>query len=348
MKGIGILAVLFVGAVASLGVGGLLTAATLYRVENMIFSVQDIYVISEINRFENVKIGLPVAASYSFYQALYDVSKVGGSMKPEKSLNGIAVWRYYSWAKFPEKYKDEIAEYAKKIFMEYIAASLYKGYVSYPTEYDASVEEYDDFAIINFTSKAGSLQYISKVLQLVLSQDPDAFARIDTLMKQIYALGKEKVIRRDVIVEAADAAYKELPMDCKHIEFVVCGYLPPADPEQILQQHCPNADSLFNKNFVKNINQLMETGVVNPDAIKILSNVKESKVMHEGFCQVEPISSDPPCWRIICDYYYYGAARVLVSITDKKNAYPVYDGFTDYRNVVLNFYAISGNKELLP
>jgi hypothetical protein len=74
MKGIGILAVLFVGAVASLGVGGLLTAATLHRVENMMFSVQDIYVISEINRFENVKIGLPVAASYSFYQALYDVS----------------------------------------------------------------------------------------------------------------------------------------------------------------------------------------------------------------------------------------------------------------------------------
>jgi hypothetical protein len=292
---------------------------------------------------------LPVAASYSFYQALYDVSKVGGSMKPEKSLNGIAVWRYYSWAKFPEKYKDEIAEYAKKIFMEYIAASLYRGYVSYPTEYDASIEEYDDFVIMKFISKAGSLQYISKVLQLVLNQDPDVFARIDTFMKQIYALGREKAVFRDVIADAADLANKNLPMDCTHIEFVVCGNLPPINPEQILQQYCPNADLLFYREFIRAIQQIMETGIVNPDAIKVVSKVEDYGVTHEGFCRVEPISSDPPCWKIICDYYYYGAARVLFSIYDKKNVYPVYDyGFTDYRNVALKFYVTSGNAMLLP
>jgi hypothetical protein len=442
MKGVGPVAIALVAVIAFLFVEGAIMNTAFHRVENMMFSVKDIYVISEINRFENIKLGLPIAANYSFCQALYDVSKIGGYEElPEESLNGIAIWRNYSWKHFPD-YHHNTTNKTYEIFRKYLS-SIYKGHFSYP-EYELSVEEFEDFASINFTSE-GLLRYVSGAVDLILNQDPNVLTNFSTLMKKMYALGKEMFIDGDAIEEARQKTYDELPEDCKLKQMGdLCEQ--EINPEAELAKNCPNVDITFNNSFVNNIASL--SGY--KDGIQLELSVEKALSKHTSnfvytskeearrcgckifgdFTSVEQTSppSQPPsgcvdsdngkvynrkgycadstgtyedsgsgtnlneyfCKEDFCDYEsvdcldwcknngyddgiymdggcacrnclewndvyhdvnytysYFAAARVFVSLKDKRNVCPAYDGFTDYRNTNLSFYVISGNKELV-
>lgn len=53
-------------------------------------------------------------------------------------------------------------------------------------------------------------------------------------------------------------------------------------------------------------------------------------------------------WKTDCNFYYYGAARVVVNITDTTTAYSVYDydeKLTDLKNLQLKFYVFPGTLE---
>ena len=250
MKGVGPVAIALVAAIAFLVISGAVMNTAFYRIENMAFSVKDIYVISEINRFESIKIGLPIAANYSFCQALYDVSKFGGFIKPEKSFNGIAIWRNYSWTNFPN-YHYNITNKTYEFFENYLS-SIYKGQFYYP-DYSLIVNEFDDFVEINFSSK-DLLGYRSPALNLILNQDPNVSTNFSTLMKKMYSLGKEKFVDKDSIEEAREKTFENLPEECKIKEM---GDLCEQDinPEKALPENCPSEESLKNS-FVDNINSL--------------------------------------------------------------------------------------------
>jgi hypothetical protein len=442
MKSIAPIAIVFIAALALLIASGVTTIETLYRIENMISSVKDIYVISEINRFENIKIGLPIASNYSFCQALYDVSKVGGYITPppEKSINGIAIWRNYSWTYFPD-YHYNVTNKTYEIFKKYLS-SIYVGQFSYPS-YDLIVKEFEDFAEINFSSK-GLLEYRSTALDLTLNQDPNVLTNFSTLMKKMYVFAKKNFVDEDAIGVAREKAIRLFPEHCK---LKIMGDLceNEINPEEELKKNCPDADNSLAKMFKDNIDLLsgyydglyLKLSAEKIAVKHISSFVYESREeakqcgckLWGSFTDVEQTS--PPakpsgcvdsdggkiynkrgycanstgvygdsgfdttlneyfCNGNLCDYEevncldwcknkgyddgaylnggcacrnclkwydllhgvnytysYFAAARVLVSINDTKNVCPAYDGFTDYRNTILNFYVISGNMELI-
>jgi hypothetical protein len=377
-------AVAIVAALATLVTTGALFNVAFYKLENEIFSLKDIYVITEINRLEAIKFGLPYVANYSFCQALYDVSKVGGyqSVPQDFSANGIAIWRNYSKAVFPN-YHFNITNRTLDIAKQYLS--------EYGGVYDSvSMEELNDYVKLNLTSE-NLIEYTAPVVELVLKQNPNVSIKFSTRMKKMYDLGKENFIYKDSIKLARRDAYTSLAQDCKTISMGnVCEQQ--INPETELSEKCPNADNNFKNLFASKIENLQGdySGVSLTTSIEDVIaqhtstySYSRSEDSEDCGCKTwgdwETVQNDTVCsdWctnngyddsrfvndecqcRICSDWYnmtydvnyeynYYAAAKVLISIKDNDNACPAYDnGYTDYRNTVLNFYVISGNKELV-
>ena len=335
MKGIAPIAVALVAVVALLVIGGFMANTLMYRIESMTFTLKDIYVVSAINRFETIKIGLPYAANYSFCQALYEVSKEGGVINPEKSYDGIAIWKDDSDVYIPD-YQSNITFDTKNIFEEYLSSIEDLSH----SPYRVYMQEDDDKVFLDFNS-SGLIEYSSPVVLLRLKQKPNISVTFDTQLKKMYKLGRD-FVNSNQVTKAVEDTLNELDSKCKSISIGdICEK--DVNPEGKLNEVCPKIDENLKNSLINKLSSLNQ----DDGSLSLIVDGDKSSVSHSSTYTYSSSESSDQCGggnllhNVVYDYSYTITARALVSIEDKENSCPAYDGkTTDYRHTVLNFYVI--------
>lgn len=141
-KGIApVVAVALIGVVAILVVEGVFLTNFIVRMESVVRAIKEGEIILAINEMEFVKKALRQALPYSFYQASYYIAGRGGysDFGSTPSYNCIPYWRSYATTNYPNNYKDVIAENLLKAFNDY-GGSL-EDPVSIPEYTKATIEE---------------------------------------------------------------------------------------------------------------------------------------------------------------------------------------------------------------
>ncbi|MFH8086617.1 MAG: hypothetical protein QW609_02235 [Candidatus Aenigmatarchaeota archaeon] len=189
-----------------------------------------------------------------------------------------------------------------------------------------------------------------------LTEIPSMKRRYFTQLFKMFSEAKSRFYDEDSIYNAIISAIDSLPSECKSISIASCSPID-ANAKEILNQRCPNIlESLENriKDEISKLNSIV-------DKIEIIVEIEDVKTDSEGSCRTDfrtspeccpPDSEDEECplYVVVCNYNYYGAAKVLVRIKDNSEEYPVYDaneGTTDFRKNELRFYVLSGNKNLI-
>jgi hypothetical protein len=91
-------AIVLIGAVALLSIEAIFFNIAIGKTVFFSIAAKETEIIHAVNQLEAVKIGLPYALEYSFYQAVYDVSKSGGYYSISADIptyNSLPVWRKY-------------------------------------------------------------------------------------------------------------------------------------------------------------------------------------------------------------------------------------------------------------
>jgi hypothetical protein len=134
-------AIVLIGAVALLSIEAIFFNIAIGKTVFFSIAAKETEVIHAVNQLEAVKIGLPYALEYSFYQAVYDVSKSGGYYSipaDTPTYNSLPVWRKYDKTYEPG-YLDEIRRSTLANLNKYISSVDFINSVSYT---EISIGEY--------------------------------------------------------------------------------------------------------------------------------------------------------------------------------------------------------------
>jgi len=141
MKSIAGIVIAVAGAIFFLSIEAIFLSTSIRMSVERSISSQEVEILRGINKLEMIKIGLPYALEYSFYQAVYDVSKNGGYYLVPADIptyNGLPVWRKYDKTYEPG-YLDEIRKSTLANLNKYISSVGFINRISYT---EISIGEY--------------------------------------------------------------------------------------------------------------------------------------------------------------------------------------------------------------
>ena len=321
-------------------------------------------IIHGINEVELVKRSLSQALEYSFHQASYLIGKRGGysDLHGIDSYDCVPYWRVYGLEKYPGL--AGLGKTSTKILNQYV--DLLGGEVRIPQYDRAGVKKETDYTVtVNALAKD---KLVLQREKLVVRDDPTVTRKIRTNFVRMLETGRETFIDKDGVKDAVQNAIDSMPSECKEVFVGDRCSIP--DPETVFS--CHDWKLRLENNIRDEIQSLNSVGdievKVNIEELQteMESSCKEKKSHPHSSCGIKtcknatgsydchcssfvccdnPISTEY-CTRyedITCTREYWGFVRIFVDITDPTEKYPVFDGSTDFRNLQLKFYVLSGN-----
>jgi hypothetical protein len=365
--------------ITALGMYFFITASNL---ENVKRSIIERGIVAETNEVEFLKQNLHQALDYSFYQSKYDVAGLGGYAKLADAPithNNLPYWRVYddtNPSPSLETYKKNLGDKTLDIYSMYsdsINTEISKPEVSELTV-ERKVAPEADYAIVTaFSTKPIKLEKPN----LTIEENGTIKEIIQTNIFNQFDIGKSNFVDTDSISQAVSDAIAAAKIDDNLAD------------SGSLTYHCtdgvyPSGRAVFVAATGKTVEEAendINTSIKNKIADlenKLNSNYESEFDIHLSLigddiqskvemscghssgdsddcrtCCCNELGNPYPCgkwYKTECDFYYYGAARVLVDIIDKTKTYAVYDeeiGNNDLRNIQLKFYVLSGNKDLI-
>jgi hypothetical protein len=340
MKGIGPFAIAIIAIIALLGITGGLMNVALYRVESMSFSLKDIYVVSEINKVESFKVGLPYMAQYSFCYSLYKVSENGGCFEEEKQK--CEYWRKGDWTFFPS-YKENIAKLTNITANEYLKS--YFG-TKEETYTKSEIRERASKAEISLTSDK-LIEIAPSVVEIKFNVNPSVTTSYPTYMSSMYGCGKKWFVSGNIINDAAESAFNALAKECKVYKInEICEN----EVNQEAESH--NCEGTFKNNALKAVNELSGSSttscdktiaVIYPSPLYLDIKIKDSSFSHSFTytyeskeedskdCDCKQYDDQGNCIRhydklinVKIKYTYSSSIDASITIADQHNYCPLF------------------------
>jgi hypothetical protein len=308
---------------------------------------------------------------------------------PNPKYNNLPYWRVYDNTYFPFSYQTTLNTAISNIFNnEYITSLKTKTDVQIPI-YSLSTNVFGSF-VLPSTVESGWIEVSATSAEniklekpnVTISDNPNIDRTVSTNFKPAFDLGKSYFIDKDSIGQAINDVIKNLNF-AQSGGLSQCGPCPSPDTVFSLANNgitVQQAKDSIEAGIRNEINKLKGTFpglVLDIEILDVKSYINlDCACTDLGVsccCGVDPCCTGSPCGatdsdgncintcasccvcfdtfkQTNCNFYYYGAAKFLVKITDTANSYPIYDfqkGTTNYRNSILNFYVISGNSNLI-
>ncbi|MEM7825201.1 MAG: hypothetical protein QXO27_04485 [Candidatus Aenigmatarchaeota archaeon] len=385
MKGLSIVLMVLLGVLSVITAEGVYIFATISNIESVRRSVTEIGITTFINQVEFVKKSLNQALDYSFYQAIYNILKYGGyyslsDIPPGYSKHtgdNLPCWRVYASTYIPDTTVN-LNNAGLNIFNQYIVKIQEKTDVQIPT-YKTTTNVFDTYITVSATSPNDLLLEKPNV---TISDNADITRTIQTNFGKIVNLGRNNFVLQDSIGNIVTDAIREIKSENNLKDTgsdTNCGSCP-SDEEVFITTNgmsTSDAEALIENRIrqkIINLDSTLDISGVNTELI--IEDVKSDIVLSCTGCSIDDCCTwycccwdiccggDPevcfPCccrsccggnWETkTCNFYYYGAAKVLVKMKDTINSHPVYDfeqGSTNFRSSQLRFCAVSGNANLI-
>jgi len=365
MKGILIGTFLLV-AILTLVISGVFFVVLSNQSINTKISLKSSEILKSVEVVEAVKIGLDIAYNYSFFQAAYEIGKMGGYENEESKKE----WRVYEATYFPSFYIENVKKKTENYIYEYLQSL------------EEMVDEFkfsQPSARLFYPDEEGKAKMIVSFSNL-FTYSKDFFTIYENSTRvvyipleyfKLYDTGYRLYIEEDEIRKIIEEAEEKMDLDCRIVRFDEICEQNKKDKEEILNERCPNADEKF-KEMV-----LLEVETPKSNEVNIRIYVDEVKTQHKSSESYEDLRESPDCgckrsifvceeedeegnctrWTSVCvEYYkkyynlvytygYFGALKAKVNITT-KSYYPVYDskeGNTKLRKLTLKFDVITSN-----
>jgi hypothetical protein len=366
MKGIFVGTVLLI-AILTLIISGVFFIVLNSEYINLKVSLKASEVLKSSDVVEVVKKGLEIAYNYSFFQAAYEVGKLGG-YNDEKD---IKEWRIYDNTYFPESYVEYVRKRTENYIEEY---------------FKALEEEIKEFKFpqpsVNFLFFKNGENVVKMIVTFpsLFSYSIYFFTIYDNPNRTIYPpidyfklydTAYKLFIEKDSVREDIDKAEERMDEKCRKIYLDGLCEQYKKDREAVLEENCPNADEKFKEKVINEV-ETPESNDVN-----INLHVNAIEVRHESYEWYSRLSESIDCgckrygtfckeydengqckqWITVCVEYYkkyydlvyfysYFAAVKVTSNVSTKGQYPVYDATernTKFRNFILTFNLTTSN-----
>ncbi|MDT7858672.1 MAG: hypothetical protein RQ930_01325 [Candidatus Aenigmarchaeota archaeon] len=378
----------FVGVILTIAIlilafSGAFYAAISSHYINLKISLKSSEILKSVDFVEAVKIGLDKAYNYSFFQAAYEIGKLGG-FKDESS---IKEWRYYETVNFPS-YEENIRSMTEEYITQYL-----ENLNSFEPRFEFSNPKVtfkyvtERLAPIMLVSFNQHFNYSGNFFAIRENASREVYLPYDVFAS--YDIGRSDFISRDKVREIIEKVEKEeMEEKCKKIDLGnVCEYNK-KDAESVLDENCKDADEKFKNKVIKKTEEPKEYAFnflemkVNKIKVKHESSEKYERFEENKACgckrevwyQVDngTIPCDDYCrqngyekskfednkcycgmcgeyykmyYNLVYEYKYFAAVSASVNITT-KDQYPVFDkleGTTKFRNISLIFEVITSN-----
>jgi fructose-specific component phosphotransferase system IIB-like protein len=350
-KGIAPLLIFGLICAAVIIIEGIYVSNMIYDAEVVRRTLRETEILQGLNAIEFAKRAMKAALSRAIEQASYDTLRRGGYFSsPPLSKNCIAYWRNYTQTFIPN-FKEELSKSMLNLF-NCFGKDYERDYPNIPLlipDYEVCgnveiVESEESISVIAFvelgTCAKEDLTLGAKKSGLYDINDNALFSHTAEIYSfKLFKIGEDFTQARRIlsVIEEADEAMSNVDgKNCKVIGFE--GDVP--DPEEKLEEECPNADEDFE--------DLIRTGMSelegSYDGMKLEIEITKINVAHEGICNEDTDE---------CTYEYYGDVIVLVKVhadqDDNGKKFFVHDVTGDWRVLSLNFYIVDGNlEETLP
>ena len=360
MKGIFVGTVLLI-AILTLVLSGVFFVVLRWEYINLKTSLKASEILIAADIVEAVKIGLERAYYYSFIQAAYDIGKSGGY----NDITLASPWRNYSSTNFP-----------------YYIGNLSRRIETYIKEYLSKLENFEfsePNVEIKVNYKKRSTEIRSVIMLVGFSQPFKYKGRFFTIYEnpnrtlflpseyfEMFEYGRKNFVDTDSIREKIEAAINEMGNQCREILIGdICEDKKP-NPNDKLNEICPDADESLNRTITQKIKELEERNVnlsidkvivryrANEKYDSIVKNSRDCVCKNITWIQVNNTTAcdefcsfnnyeysqfiDEKCYCGKCEqrydkyvnltyeYEYLAAANVIVNITT-DGEYLVYDRF---------------------
>jgi hypothetical protein len=367
MKGLGPIVIAVIALILLLTT---LTGSAIFlaaKSENILRTARETAIINGINTMEMTKASLRQALAYSSYQAVYDASYRGGSVS-----NDIASWRVYDASMFQD-WKANMGELAKEYLNKYaeelgvkitynpITFLCVAGHCITKASSDNPLYLAADFANSLVTS---ATDVKSERIFFQLTDNPSMTSIFKTDIQNMFDTARQTFVIKDVVGDKIAAAKNSLsgcseatanycdttPLSCGSIYPSDCSSRFTNSINQGIQSLKPNEQTDIQPNtrvsyFPTELGKT-DNGVDDLCCTRWNPPVCTTDEDGEQTCDPPTCAEPHHLWTISCSYDNYAASKVLVTMTDAQNKYPVYDniaGTNEMRNTKLNFYIISGS-----
>ncbi len=287
-KGIGPIALLLLGLFGTLVIGGIAFVSLYSRTVVTKRAMFEINIINAINKFELSRTGLSKALEYSFYEASYLTSPMGGYYKLGSSVDSygcIPYWRDYDSEKYPGfDYTGRLMLEALKVYVEEI-----NNEVDIP-EYEYSEVEILDDSLIRVEASSGEKLSLKRDRATV---EIDALeTALTTNIGEMYKTAKENFIENDIIQEKIQEAIGEAAVPKSISVGDICEN--ELDPESILGANSGNWESDIEDEIERKINEL--SNELTNDDVEVDIELLEVSVSYEPECShVAVVEDEPSC-----------------------------------------------------
>jgi len=370
MKGVStalmVLLVVILSVITAIGTYFFILASNL---ENVRRSTIERGIVAEINEVEFLKQNLHQALDYSFYQSKYDVAGLGGYNKIITNApkhNNLPYWRTYGDTFMPQ-YIGNLEDRTLEIYNIYtnsIKTDIIKSEAS-----ELTVEKSASSTYASVTAFSDPIKLEKP--NLTIEESGTIKEIIQTNIFDQFNVGKVNFVDTnpdpilqtvlDTITDSGLEGIGTLTYHCNPDRYPTdeevfedTNGMPIGDAEYLIKDLIKNniADLENNLKLKYGLNFDIHLSFIDDDIQSEVETLCKHSSGDSDCCYkcYDDAGAEYCCgtwYESFCKFHYFGAARVLVSITDKTKTYAVYDGTTDLRNIKLNFYVVSGNKELI-
>jgi len=294
MKGIFVGTVLLI-AILTLIISGVFFVVLSSEYINLKVSLKASEVLKAADIVEAVKRGLEVAYNYSFFQAAYEVGKLGGY----NNESDVKEWRRYDATYFPTSYIENIRIKTENFIEEYLKA----------LEEDKNEFKFSKPSV-NFILPTGEgreikinvsfdspFRYSGQFFTIYDNPNRTLYISRDFEYFKLYDIAYNLFIDKDSVREDIEKAEKELDDNCKVIYLGDVCEKDKKDIDKVLENNCPSADEKFKEKVIQEIEK-----PISEDDVNINLYVDKIEVKHEGREIYESFQESSDCRCKIIDW----------------------------------------------
>ncbi|MHA1828274.1 MAG: hypothetical protein ACTSX6_06460 [Candidatus Heimdallarchaeaceae archaeon] len=392
-----------IAMVAVLSVEAILLNMSFGQTVSKTLTSKEVKIIHAINQIEAIKTGLPYALEYSFYQAYYDISKIGGCSTPQQKYRNLPVWRKYDETYEPDfirevedsslsylnQYVNSINSFNEVKVPSYSSVELKKNLIIIQRKFvccspcscsecqfidrgnwrECKCNSYcDNSGAICFSTKPNAQiePCIPKQANWYLGKCPSSYNSYSIQLCDASTSSDEEACKN----KCKNAGYEYLSSTfngckCEKIKQTSLSLNARSNREIVASSDYytttenSSISTVVNSNIFKLL-KVLEDRFINQDRIKdklteTLSSFScdsdnetvkaaiQSKISELDYSD-ENISITLKLEKILFKSDCNSTVAVAIKVSAKdKLTYPVYDGTTDYRSPVLNFYIITSS-----
>jgi hypothetical protein len=369
MKGISLMAMLILVLLAMLFIEMIALEVGISRTEIIQRSLRELAVLTSIKDVEDAKRFQKLTLRLSFYEAYDLLGERGGYYEFSdnvKTKECIPYWKIYDKVTLPTLEKNAV-ERVLNFFNPFMKEVEFES-ISLPQYNDIEISTVSEWKI---KAKALTQEKLKLEEEKLLIQESGNFSSlVYSGLFRYFEIGKKL---KDKIRVAVENAIEDCGFESSG-SLTACGYCPSEDSifEDANDITTSEAKELIKKNIQTRIEQLeddLKALKIDRNESSITLDCREvrggccSWYCCERECQAPCVRDDteydtcPPCKEVCveyccgayycttnCNFYYYGAADVKITVSDKTKKFLVRE---EFKPISLVFRVVDGNEDLI-